>query len=305
MGNSTKQLPVLIIGLLIFIFPYHAKATGYQFDKMRTDTLTLYSPANPDCFQETTYKYDDSIADIGYTYGVSTRVQLGNYYPISDTCEGVIKSVDIYFSSNSMTSAQTCVINIYTPDYIILGSKLFVNTGSPWPAGTWVHVPFGAYIFYDGPFYAMVDYTITQTPEKNLMDVDTTTIQPGFPNGLGFVNVDGVWSPASVTLGGSKMVTFLERINGCGCPVTTGIKEFKPAPVSLSPNPAINFVNIVSSEDIQAIELLDIMGKTVYKTNENNLKDTKLDISDFPAGEYLVKITTISGIKTLKLTVIH
>jgi hypothetical protein len=304
MRNSTKHLSVLIIVILIFAFTSQIRAAGFQYNKMRIDTLTWNSLANPDCLYET-YKYDDSVADNGYTYGVPGLVQLGNYYPISDTCSGVIKSADIYFSSNSMTSAQSCVLYIYNANHIIVGQGApFINTGSPWPDGTWVHVPLPS-IPYTGPFYAMVDYTITQTPDKNLFDVDTTTIQSGFPHGLGFVDIDGVWTPASVTLGGSSIATFLERINVCGCGGTVGVKELKPVSVSLSPNPANDFVNIVSTNNISTIEILNFTGQTIYKMGDVNLKVTKLNVAGFNEGEYFVKITTIYGIKTLKFTVIH
>jgi hypothetical protein len=64
-------------------------------------------------------------------------------------------------------------------------------------------------------------------------------------------------------------------------------------------------VNIVSTNDIRTIEVLNYIGQTIYKTNDVNQKVTKLDIGSFNAGEYLVKITTMSGIATTKVTVIH
>ena len=63
-------------------------------------------------------------------------------------------------------------------------------------------------------------------------------------------------------------------------------------------------MNIVSANDIRTIEVLNYIGQTVYKTDDVNLKVTKLDVTGFTA-QYFVKITTMNGIKTLKFNIIH
>ena len=86
---------------------------------------------------------------------------MGNYYPIPAYTAGVIKSVDMYFSSISgTTTAQSCIVYFYKPDHttIIGQSAAFINNGAAWPSGTWDNVAC-ADIPYTGPFYAMVDYT--------------------------------------------------------------------------------------------------------------------------------------------------
>jgi hypothetical protein len=73
----------------------------------------------------------------------------------------------------------------------------------------------------------------------------------------------------------------------------------------LYPNPANDVVNIVSSNDIKTIEVINYVGQTIYKNNSVNLKITKLDVASFNSGVYFVKITTTEGIKTSKITVTH
>ena len=83
-----------------------------------------------------------------------------------------------------------------------------------------------------------------------------------------------------------------------------GINELTNT-ISLYPNPADDFVNIVSSNDIKTIEVLDYVGQVIYRNNAVDLKVTQLNVASFNAGVYFVKITTSNGIKTYKLTVTH
>jgi len=192
-----------------------------------TTSLTWHSPVCPTSCSLKLYMYDSGIADNGYSYNPAGLVQLGDYFPLAAGVSGVIKSFDMYFSSNSNSSAQSCVVYLYKADQTtIFGqSPSFINTGGVWPAGSWVNVPCPD-IPYTGPFYAMVDYTVTSTPYKNFFDVDQSTVQPGFPLGLGFANIGGTWSPAA-SIWGTPMATFIQRANVCengkdkDAPVTT------------------------------------------------------------------------------------
>jgi hypothetical protein len=294
-----------MIVLSILIFGSQIRASDFKFYNIGNDTLTLNSPAQPDNCNHDTLSYDDNKADIGYTDGVAGQVFIGNYFPFPDTCEGVIKTADIYFSSNTMTSAQSCILYIYNSSQVLIAtSPPFINTGATWPGGTWVQV-FINDVPYRGPFYAMVDYTITHTPEKNLLDVDTTTIQPGFPNGLGFTYIGGVWSPASVTFGGSSKATFLERITGCGCDESTGIKELSPASLSLYPNPAKDKCQVQSAKcNIKSIEIFNLTGDKVYRAEFPVGTGNSVEVDlDFPAGIYFVRVMDEKGMGVQKLVV--
>jgi hypothetical protein len=412
--------------------------TGLQgLQTQFTTHLTWHTPKCPASCGLKTYTFDSGTAGDGYSYGVGSTCLIGNYFPINAGASGVIKSVDMYFSSTAgSTTAQPCTITFYKADQTtILGtSPTFTNTGDAWPSGTWVNVPVTD-IPYTGPFYAMVDYTITAAPDKNWFCVDITTVQPGYTDGLGFANIGGTWSSAASAWGYlDPMATFLQRVHVCengakdkDAPITiidpTSLPTFKNLPrqaaalsagtikgntattyappaspeapagslfkgyniyrtddgnitgpfhkvnttfwadtvyadvhpsttnatswkyyvtalfqdslnlgvtlcespsdtitmifpalgiadptngsISLYPNPANDLVNIVSTNDIKTIEVLDYIGQTIYKANDVNLKATKLEVSTFTAGVYFVKITTSNGIKTSKITVTH
>jgi hypothetical protein len=305
MRNFTKYISILIVVLSTLVFASQNRAAGFRDDDCLTTTLTWHSPASPDSCKFNTYVYySDSTPNDGFSYGVTSLIRMGNYFPINAGYSGVIKSFDLCFSSDSLSSAQSCIVYVYKDDQTtIIGQSVpFINTGATWPACTWINVTCPD-IPYAGPFYAMVDYTITALPFKNFFDICCCDF-PGFPVGVGYVDFNGVWSRSTDFMGIYCASTFLERANVCQN-VSDDIKELSTGSISLYPNPA-NYVVIISSlNDIKTIEVLNYIGQTIYKTNDVNLKVTKLDVDGFNAGEYFVKITTMSGIETTKITVIH
>lgn len=68
------------------------------------------------------------------------------------------------------------------------------------------------------------------------------------------------------------------------------------AGVSIYPNPAGNFVNIISNDPISAIRLLDMRGKYVrmFRGYQNNEQLVSLD-NELAAGTYIVEILTNNG----------
>jgi hypothetical protein len=407
--------------------------TGLQgLQTQFTTHLTWHTPKCPASCGLKTYIFDSGNADNGYSINPGFTFEMGNFFDISTSATGVIKSFDMYFQSTSSSSAQNCVVTVYdaTHTNIIGTSAPFLNTGDPYPSGSWLNVPVSD-IPFTGPFYAMIDYTVTSTPVKNYWGCDLSTVQPGFPSGLGFANQAGVWSTAASAFGLGTPLTFLQRAHVCengakdkDAPVTTidpstmpqagarslasvnaglimgnvaatpppaspeapagslfkgyniyrtddgnitgpfhkvntafwpdtvyaevhpsttnatswkyyvtalfqdslnlgvtlcespsdtitilfpavGIADLTTGSISLYPNPANDLVNIVSTNDIKTIEVLDYIGQTIYKANDVNLKATKLEVSTFTAGVYFVKITTSNGIKTSKITVTH
>ncbi|MGL4599756.1 MAG: T9SS type A sorting domain-containing protein, partial [Bacteroidia bacterium] len=63
-----------------------------------------------------------------------------------------------------------------------------------------------------------------------------------------------------------------------------------PTSLLLIPNPTQQFVNIITSEPYEQIELLDMAGRFVMIAN-----DKTLDISALAEGIYFVRIQTING----------
>ncbi len=73
---------------------------------------------------------------------------------------------------------------------------------------------------------------------------------------------------------------------------------------SLQPNPASDRVSVLSSFGITAIEAYDLRGRLVKKFSiPNSQLSINLDVSSWPRGTYLLRITTSNGITTKKLLI--
>ena len=87
--------------------------------------------------------------------------------------------------------------------------------------------------------------------------------------------------------------------------IISGIDERVDGKLSIYPNPANNVVNMVSTSNIKTVEVLNYLGQTVYMNRNVGLKKMQLNVSGYKAGVYFIKITTATGIKTTKITVLH
>ncbi len=72
--------------------------------------------------------------------------------------------------------------------------------------------------------------------------------------------------------------------------------------INIYPNPTENELNISSSIEITKVEILNVIGQVVC-TKELKSKNTKIDISNLPNGNYITKIHTTKGVKTNKILV--
>lgn len=66
------------------------------------------------------------------------------------------------------------------------------------------------------------------------------------------------------------------------------------------PNPTFNSINFSGSENIQSIAAYSMIGQ-LLKTEKVNATTTTFDISDFPTGNYLLKVVTENESKTIKI----
>ena len=73
--------------------------------------------------------------------------------------------------------------------------------------------------------------------------------------------------------------------------------------IEVYPNPAVDYVNVNSTVDINTITVLDYLGQLVYemKVVENN--NIKLNTASYEAGVYFIKIYTEEGIAIKRVTI--
>ena len=81
---------------------------------------------------------------------------------------------------------------------------------------------------------------------------------------------------------------------------STGVEDVENSDaIVLMPNPAENFFVVKSAKEISSIELINVVGQTVY--NQANGDMVQINV---PAGAYIVKVTTADGnVSTQRLIV--
>ena len=70
--------------------------------------------------------------------------------------------------------------------------------------------------------------------------------------------------------------------------------------ITIHPNPASEYIIANGDALVKSLELTSMNGQLVMKASGN-----VLNVSETPAGAYLVKVTMVSGITTVKKVIIR
>jgi len=92
--------------------------------------------------------------------------------------------------------------------------------------------------------------------------------------------------------------TILKTMNGGGTFVEE--KQLFISAINIYPNPAINNITIVSSQEEAVIEITNIQGQLI-KTFTTTSNKTNIDVSTFPSGVYVVAVKTKNGVSVSKV----
>ena len=110
----------------------------------------------------------------------------------------------------------------------------------------------------------------------------------GLATDAGFVPM-GVWVDGI----GNIFITDVsnENVRKVSVPNTTGITipNIPKDKLQIWPNPASLKLNIIASEKIRNIEILNLIGQTIC-THEYNMEKVQVDVANLPAGMYIVRI---------------
>ncbi len=81
---------------------------------------------------------------------------------------------------------------------------------------------------------------------------------------------------------------------------TLSISDNQIQGLKVYPNPTNNVVLLKANENILKISLINIAGQTIF-SQENNGMNSQIDLSNLPAGNYILKITTDKTIGTKQI----
>ena len=75
---------------------------------------------------------------------------------------------------------------------------------------------------------------------------------------------------------------------------------FEMSNVSVSPNPIIDFMTVSANENINSIAIFNTLGQLVFEKKVNTSEE-KIDLTALTSGNYIVKITSETSSKVLKI----
>ena len=152
------------------------------------------------------------------------------------------------------------------------------------------------------------DVVVSLTPGDTIeykYSADSWTIQEMNDPGASCTNGDSTYTnrvlvvPASDTILG---VVCWASCDPCLNVPPTGIRDWIDN-VTIYPNPAKNILNISSSEIIQKVEVLDIVGRKVISKSLNSF-NYQLDVSNLNSNVYFINYT-IKGVITAKKVIVN
>ena len=110
--------------------------------------------------------------------------------------------------------------------------------------------------------------------------------------------ISGTTYFATQTIGGC------ESINRLAVTVTSGAclknDNFSFNQIKIYPNPVTEMLTISNTEIISSVEIIDMLGRTLFHKDTNGL-ETQVDMSYLPTATYLVQVKVGDAIKTVKI----
>jgi len=185
----------------------------------------------------------------------------------------------------ALTTGAPYTINITTLGWIACGMAIdFNNNGSFEDAGEKLYLS---------------NYEANQTHTYSGSFTIPTTVAPGNYRMRVWNRIanSGNGTPADSACGTYNYGTWTDYTANITSLSTQEVE--KKAIAKLYPNPASDFLNLESKEDIRSVEILDLSGKQI-ESFIVNAKFTQIQLSKLTAGTYTLRINTALGTESKK-----
>jgi len=276
--------------------PFITTNAQAQFEaKLNIDAAVSASNSHPE--NDTTYytqrfdnyyAYDDGSAEVAY--GITGAHGLLAYKFTAyeaDTLTGVLMHFmpTVNDLSTNVFLLTVWDDNLGQPNNIIYQDDYF-NTSSPNYSGS--INGFKYYTFQDGQ-YVKVPATFYVGWEQIEAEALNIGMDRNIDNGSKiFRNVTGVWQTSS-----QAASLLIRPVFSTGLNNTLSDREIEVAPhISIFPNPAQHFFNIVGVNENFTTTLFDLSGRNVYQSKN----EITIDIVDLNSGLYVVDIRDENGL---------
>jgi Zn-dependent metalloprotease len=232
------------------------------------------------------------------TLGTGGYLAISNgHYLVFDALAGfTLKSVDIDVQSATLTAPIQLEDNTGTVLYTI--TPTLTATGKNTVTLNW-HIPTGtgyklmASSSGTNSLYrnnAGATYPIAVGSVASITGNDVMSTAPAYY--YWFYN----WVYAADVSCASPATIVTAAINSC-----SGINNVSAGSLEIYPNPAHDNLIISAQQNVSAIRVIDMLGKTVITRDTENEKFITLDVSSLPPGVYFVKVNAGNAQKLIKV----
>jgi hypothetical protein len=216
------------------------------------------------------------------------RLELGYLlYDYELAYTDIVLNTSQYVGYSTIQNLVSTNINGYTHAELLRGNyalgTLFGNAGFPSVPSKQIPYPETNTNYFSGGYNIANHTSYAQNNTVNGIQIECNyiNVRDSYSNRKSFSD-----SLVSVI---KQYLKIHQNINCTNCKLTSTPEKTVINPITISPNPATDFIQFTFTEKITdfEVEIINFLGRTVMKTRNQN----KLNIEQLPKGMYLVKIT--------------
>jgi len=281
---------------------------------------TIAGPLNPGETIEHTFATPVDLFDYG-TYEIVACVELEGDENIDNDCKikMVVNSApayceastggqdeimgDVLFGDVDNLSGWQGEVADYTDMSTVIenGQSLEItvtNTGTPYAAdATSVWVDWNDNFEFE--IGGIEEFPLVNVNDGGALFTGTITAPVDAAAGMHRMRVRMVWNEVPMPCGPSAWGEVEDYTLDV---LVTGIEELDASLFQIFPNPANEQINVKSSVEINRIQIISISGQLIFDEKVNTM-DYQIDVSEYIAGMYFVKLETAKGTISRKITV--
>lgn len=180
--------------------------------------------------------------------------------------------------------------------FALIGERPTNGNGGTSPTGAWTNLT--PYATKPANIQSNVYFLYYWTQDQTMVRKSSVTSGQATNPGVAYT---GAWNPATQwdTLPENTFTQLGAHVCDCN---TIGVSENPQGfAATIYPNPAVNTLNVVLTENIKGIEVYNTAGQLVMvKTVAEPTMKTNFDITHLTAGLYLVRVETTKGHTAIK-----
>ncbi len=282
--------------IFLLLIPLFLSYQGKASEQVRTgNEYVMLITGLKDNTGDSIFIYDDGACEDGWSINPGFISWLGNLFPVTSGTTGVLKSFDVYFLIKSGGSVQQLSIDVFNSSYQLIGSSATFDAVQ----GSWISVSTSD-IPFSGEFYVMVKWN-NLAGNSHYLGLDTNG--PYATQDLERYYDGAIFQQLS-DIAGSTPGSFLVRAHAILNPL--GIDDMIINDlISVFPNPAKNYIEISSAEELTDVKIVDLSGKILLSFPLVKERKLKIDLSGMNDGLYLLSITTKNGTFVKKISIFH